>query len=71
MRPIIKGLSLANIQGAVDELSRAITSLMMSRASGVNVEMTEDISKPATGRIGYNSATGKLARFDGSTWVDV
>jgi hypothetical protein len=71
MRPILNGLSRSDIQGALDELSRAVTSLMDSRTSGLTVARTDDISKPATGRIGYNAATGKLARFSGETWVDL
>ncbi|MFA7209680.1 MAG: hypothetical protein WC120_05400 [Parcubacteria group bacterium] len=45
--------------------------MMDSRTSGLTVARTDDISKPATGRIGYNAATGKLARFSGETWVDL
>lgn len=71
MRVRVAVLSLTAIQDAVNKMCDTITSLVISRGAGVVPEDTEDISKPGKGRVGYNRATGKLARFDGNAWVDV
>lgn len=71
MRVRVANLSLGSVQAAVNEMCDTITSLVMSRSAGFTPEDTEDISKPGKGRVGYNRATGKLARFDGSTWTDL
>ena len=71
MRAVVREFTLRSIQSALDEVCRAVTSLLDSRSDGVTVARTEDISKPSAGRIGYNATTGKLARFDGNAWVDL
>jgi hypothetical protein len=71
MRPVAKEFTLRSIQAAFDELSRAVTSLMSSRSSGVNLEDHTGIEKPSEGRLGFNRSTGRPTRFDGDTWVDI